>query len=150
MGPASDPGSSPPATGVPITSQTSAPKVPLFPPSNAPRVWFLTDGLSPVALSLSRVLLDHGDYVIAGVQPDEFATERGDNLRSFLAEAGTSADLDVEVEQDVDEMEDSDSANGSSGPNGPNARKKWKERFRILSLDTRSVLSVQRAHWTWH
>src|ERR1700712_4232219 len=71
------------------------PKTPHFPASNAPRVWFLTDGLSPIAIALSRLLLEHGDYVIAGVISEEFSGKRGDGLRSFLADAGKETNIDI-------------------------------------------------------
>lgn len=65
------------------------PRLPKFPAHNAPRVWFLTSGNSPIAISLSRYLLDHGDYIVAGVQPTEFEKddEQSQDFKEFLEEA---------------------------------------------------------------
>ncbi|KAI9832543.1 MAG: hypothetical protein M1819_004333 [Sarea resinae] len=62
-----------------------------FPPHNAPRVWFLTSGSSPIGIALSRQVLDHGDYVISGVLPSEFERDdldRSRDFRAFLNEVG--------------------------------------------------------------
>ena len=104
------------------------PKTPHFPASNAPRVWFLTDGLSPIAIALSRLLLEHGDYVIAGVISEEFSGKRGDGLRSFLADAGKETNIDISNAASPS-SEDSGTARGND--------KKWKERYRALALDGR-------------
>jgi hypothetical protein len=50
-----------------------------------PRVWFMSDGLCPLALDLSRKLLENGDYVVLGVLPDEFSGPRGTGLKELLA-----------------------------------------------------------------
>lgn len=42
-----------------------------FPAHNHPRVWFLTAGTTPVATVLTRALLAHGDYVVAGIFPSD-------------------------------------------------------------------------------
>jgi hypothetical protein len=125
------PSESPPQTPAPGQSSYLAagpPKTPHFPPSNAPRVWFLTDGLSPIAISLSKLLLEHGDYVVAGVLSEEFAGERGDGLRTFLAEAGREVDIEI-GSAGSPAAENDDTAKGMG--------KKWKERFRALALDGR-------------
>lgn len=49
--------------------------VPAFPTHNSPRTWFLTQGLSPLAVRLIRLLLAHGDYVVACLPPHELADE---------------------------------------------------------------------------
>lgn len=62
--------------------------LPKFPTHNSPRVWFLTAANSPVGISLSRYLLDHGDYIVAGVLPVEFEKDedRSADFRDFLEE----------------------------------------------------------------
>ena len=127
----SAPPESPPTTsalGLESSFTAGPPKTPHFPASNAPRVWFLTDGLSPVAIALSRLLLDHGDYVIAGVISEEFSGKRGNGLRSFLADAGKETDIDISNAASPT-SEDGGAAKGSD--------KKWKERYRALALDGR-------------
>ncbi|KAG9684460.1 NAD(P)-binding protein, partial [Aureobasidium melanogenum] len=64
------------------------PRQPKFPTHNSPRVWFLTSANSPVGISLARHLLDHGDYIVAGVPPLEFEknAEQSTHFRDFLDE----------------------------------------------------------------
>lgn len=50
-------------------SQTTSQVAPHFPPSDRPRVWFLTAGDAPISVSVARQLLEHGDYVVAGLDP---------------------------------------------------------------------------------
>jgi NAD(P)-dependent dehydrogenase (short-subunit alcohol dehydrogenase family) len=45
---------------------------------NSPRVWFITSALSPLTVRLIKLLLAHGDYVAAGLPPNEFE----DDVRS--------------------------------------------------------------------
>ncbi|KAF2797445.1 NAD(P)-binding protein [Melanomma pulvis-pyrius CBS 109.77] len=70
------------------SAQSSArpprPRSPHFPPHNAPRVWFITAGTSPTAIALARQVLDHGDYVVAGVVPIEFEKRESEDFRVFL------------------------------------------------------------------
>lgn len=84
---------------------------PRFPPHNAPRTWFLTNGTSPISIALATQLLDHGDHVVAGVLPAEFERESGrsEEFRNFLDRV-SSAEGDKE---------------------------RWKERLRVVSLDAR-------------
>ncbi|KAF2688495.1 short chain dehydrogenase/reductase family protein-like protein [Lentithecium fluviatile CBS 122367] len=91
------------------------PRSPHFPPHNAPRVWFLTRGSSPTAIALARQVLDHGDYVVAGVVPQEFEKREGqsEDFRSFL--------------EDVKKTE------------------RWRERLRVVGLDGRVVGQCQAA-----
>lgn len=117
---------SPPAQSSHASAQPSIPKVPQFPPHNAPRVWFITDCLAPVAISLSRYLLEHGDYVVAGVVPTEFTEKRGDELREFL----------VEVAHEGEGERRQGMENGES----PRTMKRWRERFRVVGLDGRCDL----------
>ena len=37
-----------------------------FPSHAEPRVWFITDAVSPVGVSIAREVLAHGDIVVAG------------------------------------------------------------------------------------
>lgn len=87
------------------------PRSPRFPPHNAPRVWFLTNGTSPISIALATQILEHGDYVVAGVLPAEFERESGrsDEFRDFLDRVG-SAEGDKE---------------------------RWKGRLRVVGLDAR-------------
>lgn len=92
-----------------MASGSSATPAPAFPTHNAPRVWLITSGDSPIGISLARQLLDHGDYVVIGIIPAEFEKDgcRSSELKSFLAEVGEKT------------------ADG------------WKDRLRIVALDIR-------------
>ena len=92
-----------------MASSSSATPAPAFPTHNAPRVWLITSGDSPIGISLARRLLDHGDYVVTGIIPSEFEKDgcRSEELKAFLAEVGERT------------------------PDG------WKDRLRIVSLDVR-------------
>ena len=80
-----------------------------FPTHNAPRVWLLTSGDSPIGVSLARKILDHGDYVVSGIIPADFERDgaRSEEFQDFLAEVSMKA---------------------AAG---------WKERLRIVALDVR-------------
>ncbi|KAF1967400.1 short chain dehydrogenase/reductase family protein-like protein [Bimuria novae-zelandiae CBS 107.79] len=97
------------------SSRPARPQSPHFPPHNAPRVWFLTIGSSPIAIALARQVLDHGDYVVAGVVPQEFEKRVGqsEDFRAFL--------------EDVKHNE------------------RWRERLRVVGLDGRVVGQCQAA-----
>ncbi|KAF2640819.1 short chain dehydrogenase/reductase family protein-like protein [Massarina eburnea CBS 473.64] len=97
------------------SNKPTRPRSPHFPPHNAPRVWFLTIGSSPIAIALARQVLDHGDYVVAGVVPLEFEKREGqtEDFRSFL--------------EDVKKNE------------------RWRERLRVVGLDGRVVGQCQAA-----
>lgn len=94
---------------------------PQFPTHNAPRVWLLTSGDSPIGISVARQVLDHGDYVVSGIIQAEFEHEslRSQEFKDFLSE--------------VVRM------------NG------WKDRLKIVPLDIRyeafnlSLLSIKSA-----
>lgn len=103
---------SPPANAPPSLS-----KGPEFPPSNSPRVWLLTDGLSPVAVDLARRLIEHGDYVIAGILQEEYDGMRGEALRT------------LQQESEVD-------ATGDEGA-GSGSEKSKKDRLKVVELDGR-------------
>ncbi|CAN9354753.1 unnamed protein product [Alternaria alternata] len=91
------------------------PRSPHFPPHNAPRVWFITRGASPIAIALARQVLEHGDYVVAGVMPIEFEKREGqsEDFRTFL--------------EDV------------------KATDRWREHLRVVGLDSRVVGQCQAA-----
>lgn len=136
-------------------AQHSVPQTPHFPPSKEPRVWFLTDGLSPIAISLSRHLLRHGDFVISGVLPSESNGTRGDELREFMedmAQEGNLADdLGEEDDMDIDVLDVGGDGDGEGEGEGESeevseegrpkaqrpAKKRWRERFKIIALDER-------------
>ncbi|KIV77256.1 hypothetical protein PV11_09069 [Exophiala sideris] len=88
---------------------------PQFPTHNAPRVWLLTSGDSPVGISIARQVLDHGDYVVSGIIQAEFENEslRSQEFKNFLSE--------------VVRMEG------------------WKDRLKIVPLDIRLVGQCQAA-----
>lgn len=97
------------------SSRPQRPRSPHFPPHNAPRVWFITIGTSPIAITLAKQVLDHGDYVVAGVVPLEFEKREGqsEDFRAFL--------------EDVKKAE------------------RWRERLRVVGLDGRIVSQCQAA-----
>ncbi|KAF2129099.1 NAD(P)-binding protein [Dothidotthia symphoricarpi CBS 119687] len=102
-------------SNAPSSSKPARQRSPHFPPHNAPRVWFITRGVSPIAIALARQVLEHGDYVVAGVIPTEF--ERGE---------GQSEDFQAFLE-DVKRTE------------------RWRERIRVVRLDARVVSQCQAA-----
>ncbi|KAF2826168.1 NAD(P)-binding protein [Ophiobolus disseminans] len=99
----------------PSSSKPPRPRSPHFPPHNAPRVWFITRGVSPISIALARQVLEHGDYVVAGVMPIEFEKKEGqsEDFRHFL--------------EDVKRTE------------------RWRERLRVVGLDARVVGQCQAA-----
>ncbi|KAF1844800.1 NAD(P)-binding protein [Cucurbitaria berberidis CBS 394.84] len=103
------------SSSAPSSSKPPRPRSPHFPPHNAPRVWFITRGVSPIAIALARQVLEHGDYVVAGVMPTEFEKREGqsEDFRTFL--------------EDVKKTE------------------RWRERLRVVGLDARVVGQCQAA-----
>ncbi|KAF2267602.1 short chain dehydrogenase/reductase family protein-like protein [Lojkania enalia] len=99
----------------PSSARPPRPRSPHFPPHNAPRVWFVTNGASPIAIALARQVLDHGDYFVAGVLPGEFEKREGqtEDFRAFL--------------EDVKKTE------------------RWRERLRVVGLDGRVIGQCQAA-----
>ena len=169
---ADDPTASPPSPVQPPPRQTSnhaqsIPKVPQFPPHNAPRVWFITDGLCPIAISLSRYLLEHGDYVVAGVVPSEMTQQRGEELKEFWPEVahegmghwttterrgseksngkgsekdngkGSEKNNGKGSENDNRRGSEEDIENGDRASNTGRTMKRWRDRFRVVGLDGR-------------
>lgn len=93
-----------------MTNSTKPPpQTPHFPTHNAPRVWLLTSGDSPIGISLARQVLSHGDYVVSGLVHTDLLQEspRTEELKSLLAECERRA-------------EDG-----------------WRDRLRIVELDVR-------------
>ena len=124
----------------------------------------MTSGVSPIAVTLSRYLLEHGDYVVLGVMPTEFEhPERGSELKAFLdeirAEDGddhyhSSVFHHGDDDGDTVAVHDPTSAGGSSSSTGVAAgaasasrprQKPWRERVRPVALDSRLVSQCQAA-----
>ena len=54
---------------------------------NSPRTWFLTSSLSPLGIRLIRLLLAHGDYVVACLPPQELEhDDRSAEFRELINE----------------------------------------------------------------
>ncbi|KKA27727.1 hypothetical protein TD95_001290 [Thielaviopsis punctulata] len=83
-----------------------------FPTHNSPRTWLLTSALSPLQIRLIRLLLAHGDYVVACLPPNEI----GDDIRS------------AEFRDLVNECK-----------KGGKDREGWKDRLRGIRCDGRSM-----------
>jgi NAD(P)-dependent dehydrogenase (short-subunit alcohol dehydrogenase family) len=96
-------------------SKPTRPRSPHFPPHNAPRVWFITRGVSPIAIALAKQVLEHGDYVVAGVIPAEFEKSEGqiEDFKAFLEEVKST--------------------------------ERWRERLRVVGLEARIVGQCQAA-----
>jgi hypothetical protein len=88
-----------------------------FPTHNAPRVWLLTSGDSPLGISLTRQILNHGDCVVSGFMPsgseEDGDSARGAELKDFLSDMSRKS--------------------GDS----------WKERLSIIALDIRCASLLQ-------
>ncbi|KAK0626694.1 hypothetical protein B0T14DRAFT_113893 [Immersiella caudata] len=70
----------------PARHSHSVPAAP-FPTHNSPRTWFLTSSLSPLCIRLIRLLLAHGDYVVACLPPHEIEHEdRSAEFRELINE----------------------------------------------------------------
>lgn len=58
---------------------------------NSPRTWFLTSSLSPLCIRLIRLLLAHGDHVVACLPPHEIEDdERSAEFRELITECRSS------------------------------------------------------------
>ncbi|KAF4630312.1 hypothetical protein G7Y89_g7823 [Cudoniella acicularis] len=79
---------------------------------NSPRIWFFTSALSPLCVRLIRLLLQHGDYVAAGLPP----TEIQDEERS------------AEFKELINECK-----------SGRKDREGWKDRIRGIRCDGRAM-----------
>lgn len=64
------------------------PSRPQFPSHAEPRVWVITAGDSPIGKSLTRQILAHGDYVLAGLAYSNLERDecRRDGFEAFMAE----------------------------------------------------------------
>jgi NAD(P)-dependent dehydrogenase (short-subunit alcohol dehydrogenase family) len=102
--------------------------------STIPKVWFLTDGLSPIAVALSRTLLRRGDYVVSSILPEEFKGVRGDGLRDLLEGINDEKELREPEEQLYD-----DDSSPSPIQHG------WKDRFKVVPMDARRIGQTQSA-----
>ena len=79
---------------------------------NSPRTWLLTSALSPLAVRLIRLLLGHGDYIVACLPPHEIDhEERGAEFRELITECKS----------------------------GRRDREGWKDRIRGIRCDGRSM-----------
>lgn len=91
------------------------PESPSSPPAathNSPRTWLLTAALSPLALRLIRLLLTHGDNVVACLPPNEIDHEaRGAEFRELISECKS----------------------------GRRDREGWRDRIRGIRCDGRSM-----------
>lgn len=86
-----------------------------WPRHDVPRVWFMTDGNSPIATALARQLLDHGDCVVVGTTR-RVAGNSEEDRDDLLA-------LQVDVEKDAEA----------------------KKRLQTISIDIRSMGDSQAA-----
>ena len=89
-----------------------------FPVSNSPRVWVVSSADTPVGISLLRRVLDHGDFLVAGIDQAAFEsnTYKSKGFKEVLTEIA----------------------------NFP-SRKDWQARLKIVSLDLRSQAQCQTA-----
>lgn len=134
------------------------PKNPQFPPHNAPRVWFLTNGSSAVSINLARYLLAHGDYVVTAVSPVEIDKEerRARDFGAFLEEVRrqgpkdkskgngpASEPGDVSSAVDTANGDDDEQPMNGKASNGGMKQKPWRERIRVVPLEGSSVSQAQ-------
>lgn len=89
-----------------------------FPVSNSPRVWLISSADTPVGISLLRKVLDHGDFLIAGIDQGAFESDspKSKGFREVLTEIAHYP-----------------------------SRKDWRARFQVISLDLRSQAQCQAA-----
>lgn len=85
------PSSSATRTPVPLSHPPPYPSANTPPPlkatHNSPRTWLLTSALSPLQIRLIRLLLAHGDYVVACLAPYEIDNEeRSAEFRALVDE----------------------------------------------------------------
>jgi hypothetical protein len=101
-------------------------------PRTEHNVWFMTDALSPIAIALTRKILNQGDYVVLGVLPEELKGTGSMNLKHLVDVvkgngAGNGSPAARESESDEDDDED----------DGETSDTNWSQRFRIVPLDAR-------------
>lgn len=90
----------------------------VFPVSNSPRVWLISSADTPVGISLLRKILDHGDFLIAGIDQGAFESDspKSKGFKEVLTEIAHFP-----------------------------SRKDWRTRFQVVSLDLRSQAQCQAA-----
>jgi NAD(P)-dependent dehydrogenase (short-subunit alcohol dehydrogenase family) len=67
---------------------------PQFPAHNEPRVWVITAGDSPIGISVTRQILNHGDYALVGLAHSRLDRDecRREGFEAFLAEIESHRD----------------------------------------------------------
>ena len=91
----------------------SAATPPQFPAHSEPRVWLVTSASSPIGIAVSRELLKHGDFLVAGVKSIELSDEEDEDERG----------------EDFDRFREEVIAEG------------WDHRHRVVGLDERCEAS---------
>jgi hypothetical protein len=56
------------------TPESHPPRIPF--PHDTPHVWFLTSGCNPIAASIVRQLLEHGDSVVACMHTTDYSSTK--------------------------------------------------------------------------
>lgn len=89
-----------------------------FPVSNSPRVWVVSSADTPVGISLLRRVLDHGDFLVAGIDQAAFETNsyKSRGFKEVLTEIAHYP-----------------------------SRKDWQARLKVVALDLRSRAQCQAA-----
>lgn len=90
----------------------------IFPVSNSPRVWLISSADTPIGISLLRKILDHGDFVVAGIDQGAFESfsPKSKGFREVLTEIAHYP-----------------------------SRKDWQARLQIVSLSLNSQAQCQAA-----
>ncbi|EME47679.1 hypothetical protein DOTSEDRAFT_69587 [Dothistroma septosporum NZE10] len=127
-------------------ADSKLPKGPKWPTHNAPRVWFLTCANSPIGVSLCRHLLQHGDYVTAGVQAAEFEREeeRSRDFKDFLEELASVGQAKEGTEDDGVEEASTDKRKERLDKE-EKEKAMWRSRLRVVALDVRMMGQCQSA-----
>jgi NAD(P)-dependent dehydrogenase (short-subunit alcohol dehydrogenase family) len=114
-----------------------------FPLHDTPRVWFLTTANNPVGISLCRFLLDHGDFVVAGVQARDLVLgcQNSTGTQQFWAElndlqSAYASNEDNDTQTDVDTQEQASASDSGLS---------WKDRIYVVQLDVRVKAQCQSA-----
>ncbi|KZF21373.1 NAD(P)-binding protein [Xylona heveae TC161] len=122
-------------------------RAPSFPPHQSRRVWFLSSGNSPIGITLTRWLLDHGDAVVCGMAPSELPDKD-----EWQRHSGT--------QDDSRDTTNGHAAPGNDKPDPRSARsdefrnflydelaqrEDWKGRYRFVLLDMRTMGQCQAA-----
>ncbi|KAK4631083.1 Oxidoreductase BOA17 [Fulvia fulva] len=129
-----------------MSTADSKVKGPKWPTHNAPRVWFLTCANSPLGVSLCRHLLQHGDYVTAGVQPVEFErqAERSRDFKDFLGELASVGQAKEGADEDAGEEVSTDKRKERLDKE-EKEKELWRSRLRVVALDVRIMGQCQSA-----